>query len=108
MKLHISKYGLQYKTPRKVELPEAHQVMACMAWIILFTTKTKTIRPTRSSYGYKHGVENATGIYISNGAFIEAARRTGYNMTQIRGGPNAHFNMSLQRGYDMYNKKVVR
>lgn len=40
----------------------------------------KSIRP-RSSYGWKHVMENDTGEYVSNGAFVAAAISLGYKHT---------------------------
>jgi hypothetical protein len=43
------------------------------AWIRANMVPRNTIILGRSSYGLKHDVERAVGIYITNGAFIAAA-----------------------------------
>ena len=80
------------------------QVRLCCDWLQTFGRKTKTIRRQRSSYGYKHEVErwaSSSGkhVYISNGAFIVAAKRAGYTIEQADHAlsPNAFFNLAVAR-----------
>lgn len=96
--------------------PNEIEIEACRRWLRLYATPTKTIRRKHGSYGYKHKVEAWTRttnrefhqvdprgrawvgeyLYISNGAFIEAAHREGYRFEPCSpGSPNAFFNFSL-------------
>ena len=81
---------------------DKEEIKICQKYIKLFATRTKTIRPKHTSYVYKHSVErwlhqDGDFRHISNGAFIEAARRLGYEVkSSYRGSENAHFNMSIK------------
>ncbi len=98
--------------------PNEEEVRTCQSWIRLHCTPTKTIRPTRGSYGLKHDVERWTEsmgekwtqvdpwgrtwssnyIYVSNGAFIVAMQREGYRVErQDWGSINAYFNASYRK-----------
>jgi hypothetical protein len=57
----------------------------------------------RTSYGFKHDVENACGIYISNGAFIMAALIMGFSHKRS-GKKNACFNFNE----DSFRKNLER
>jgi len=55
----------------------------------------KTIYIGRTSYSYKHTVENYIHHYISNGMFIAAALACGYKMERCGiNSPNSFFAMS--------------
>jgi hypothetical protein len=56
--------------------------------------KTKTMNPHHSSYRLKHLAENATGDYVSNGAFIAAAIHMGFPFTIVEGSANVDFGIS--------------
>ena len=79
--------------------PNPKQVAICREWLALFAIHTKTIRPRRCSYEYKHDVERWTEKrgpreYIANGAFIAAAVAEGYRLKPTSdGSPNAYFNL---------------
>ena len=81
------------------------EVAVCRRWIILNAGHTRRIQRRESSYSYKHRVESECGDYISNEAFIEAARSLGYHTVPCGpASPNRYFNMSLpkwkQEGYN--------
>lgn len=89
---------------RAKSAPSEAQVAICSEWLKLYATPTKTIRKQNTSYGLKHVVEDWTCAvnkshnrgYVSNGAFIEAARRAGYRIEQTDWmSPNAYFNMKV-------------
>jgi hypothetical protein len=84
------------------ELPDECEVSRAIAWLEEWADFLKTFNPRiQSSYGLKHYAENWTGDYVSNGAFIEAARRLGYQIKPSDyGSPNATFNMSVKRYSD--------
>lgn len=112
-------------TTATIEDPAEDEIDACLLWMKAFASPTKTLRPRSFSYSLKHVVESWTRgeprvvgkwsgdgrcenldpwgrkwlgdyMYISNGAFIEAARRAGYRVKRASpGSPNAIFNMKL-------------
>ncbi|MGC3997485.1 MAG: hypothetical protein QM767_08310 [Anaeromyxobacter sp.] len=62
--------------------PPRKEVEFCKAYIETCLNRTRGIRCTRTSYGYKHDVEHwvedrGSHEYISNGAFIQAALELG-------------------------------
>ena len=83
--------------PRPGAWLSAEQIAICCAYLSRFAKPTKTIRRKRSSYGWKHVVEGWAGTYISNGAFMVAARILGYRLERIGGGPNAWLNLSTRQ-----------
>jgi hypothetical protein len=119
----ITSYGL-YPAARGAgaadpcDVPDEGQISKCQEWLRLHAERTKTVRRRRSSYAYKHHVECWTRtpgtrfkqldpwgrkwtseyFYVSNGAFIEAARREGYRVVQTdSGSPNAYFDFQVPR-----------
>jgi len=83
--------------PRPGAYLSVEQVAICCAYLKRFAKPTKTIRRKRSSYGWKHVVEGWAGTYISNGAFMVAARALGYRLKRIGAEPNAWLNLALRR-----------
>jgi hypothetical protein len=82
--------------------PQEDEVNMCMAWIQLHARKTTDVRRRHTSWGFIKAVFYWTRTLpggefpVSNGAFIEAARRLGYEIRQHRkDSPNACFNMSF-------------
>lgn len=82
--------------------PDESEIEVCTAWLRKFADPTPRIRRKHTSYGLKHAVERWTAReqgtrgYVSNGAFIEAARRLGYRIEPTSpGSPNAFFNIEL-------------
>jgi hypothetical protein len=82
------------------------QVELCRLWLRMYGTHTASINHRISSYGLKHRVTaalkyrvtSAHGAYVTNGAFIVAARLEGYRVErQQNGGPNALFNIYVKR-----------
>ncbi|RSN48287.1 hypothetical protein [Actinomadura sp. WAC 06369] len=67
-------------------------VMETAAWLRENITPIKT--PTVGSYGMKHVMEHATGVYVTNGEFIAAALIAGYTFKYTV--PNVLFGMSAR------------
>ncbi len=86
--LHRSRY------PKCDAQTKSDEVNAAKDWIKHRFWERKTINCNRSSYGLKHDMESETGIYVSNGSFIEAAMLLGYRMKPDY--PNCFFNMSIK------------
>lgn len=56
-----------------MDIEHEKQVQICTEWLRKYTRPALTYT-TSTSYGFKHIVERWAGSYISNDAFIEAAR----------------------------------
>lgn len=74
------------------------EVAACADWIKL-QKPIASINQRRSSYAYKHLVENwfanrGNSLYVSNGCFIAAAIGLGFKHDGPRESPNVRFNFS--------------
>ena len=78
--------------------PNPAEVQLARAWIARFGTRLKHANQW-SSYGFKHWVEEWTGTYCGNGAFILAAHKAGYVVVSsgLRQDPNASFNMGIAK-----------
>ena len=91
--------GWDYEPTRHpLKLSHMGEVRACIQWLRLNGTKTKTIRTKYTSYSYKHFVERSTsgklcGQYVSNGCFCASALLLGYNYKVSENGVNLYFNM---------------
>src|SRR5262249_7539278 len=82
--------------------PDRDQVDICKMFIEQVCEPTKTIQRDRGSYGWKHDVESwADGagehVYISNGAFIQAAHELGIRIKPDGSGINADLALRLQK-----------
>lgn len=81
--------------------PNEKEIALATKWIETFAQHRKTINRREFSYGLKHSVETWTWEttdnreYVSNGAFIVAALRAGYDLHAR--GINAFFDMSVVR-----------
>lgn len=64
----------------------AQQVECALTYL-----RTHRIPKGAGSYGMKHRAENASGQYVSNGAFIVAAILTGYQIQRDDNSPNCGF-----------------
>lgn len=92
------RFEREYGKPFDGKPPEEGQVRLCMEWLKRFARPRKTVNYRIGSYGLKHCVEGWDGDYVSNGAFIEAAYRLGFEI--IQGGPlspNAGFRLSFDK-----------
>ncbi|MEU5756843.1 hypothetical protein [Streptomyces sp. NPDC047829] len=69
---------------------EEHLVAETALWLRDHVTPIKT--PTANSYGVKHLIHNATGVYMHNGVFIASALIVGYPFRYDE--PNVLFGMS--------------
>jgi hypothetical protein len=77
------------------EPPSEKEVQTCLRWLAKYAEPSDQWGRS-TSYGYKHDVETWAGDYVTNGAFIEAAQRAGYEWK--RDGPrspNAVFKMRV-------------
>jgi hypothetical protein len=89
--------------PENMTEPDREQIAACRAWLREFAIATAAIRRRRSSYAYKHDVEdwaraNEHALYVSNGAFIVAAIAEGVRVERaIEAGLNAVFAFRVRR-----------
>jgi hypothetical protein len=84
-------------------LPDPREVTVCKAFITWFGKPRKTINGSVSSYGLKHAAERWSGSrggipYVSNGAFIVAAREMNIPMKPCRPGSlNVYFALGWKR-----------
>lgn len=90
----------KWRTQKRQESPIEAQVQLCIDWIQTYGIRTKTVRKKRGSYGWKHVIERKTGLYVSNGAFLEAANRLGFTIKPLGTGPNALLNITVDRKYE--------
>lgn len=61
-------------------------------WAERFQVKPmKTLNRKRTSYGWKHLVEDWAGEYVSNESFIEAMHQLGFNSKPASDTPNFYF-----------------
>lgn len=78
---------------------DAEQVAICRVWLRHHARPLKTVSNSRSSYNYKHDVEewleHKQGLrsYVANGAFIAAAQAEGYRVRSV--GINALFDFNV-------------
>lgn len=80
------------------EAPDEGQVALCLDWLRRYARHRKTANTSIGSYGLKHAVERWAGTYISNGAFIEAARHVGAGIVPVGPlSPNAWFRLAYDR-----------
>jgi len=78
--------------------PQEQQVVLCVEWLLQYATPRKTANLKIGSYGLKHIVENWAKTYISNGAFILAARRQGVKIVPNNpNSPNAYSCLNYAR-----------
>ena len=71
------------------------------AIIFLKECTTPSVRKRFSSYVLKHAAEKYTGLYVGNGAFIEAALRLGYRVLPVDPiSPNALIYLRLTKNYE--------
>ena len=107
MTYNIVKFGLvsdfwrQHPTKQEVpdlESPDEEQVAICTTWLKVHAKSRKTVnnRPGFGSYSLKHMVEHEVEQHVTNGAFILAVYRLGYEVIPdgLR-NPNAHFKASF-------------
>lgn len=66
---------------------------AACAWLEN-QSKTDTLNLKHDSYGLKHALERATGLYVAHGTFIAAAIHMGFVCEQVPGTMSARFCMS--------------
>ncbi len=93
------KYGV-----REQEAPPRDHVDDCKEWLLKYAKK-KHLPEGRclNSYYLKHVVEEATGHYVTNGAFIQAAIELGFNYSRII-GPNAFFHLEIRLPEDEWRR----
>ena len=82
--------------------PDAGEMERARKFLALFGRKTAAISTKHSSYGLKHTAEKLDG-YISNGAFIQAAKKLGYKIRPLGPGSlNVCLNITISRGVEHY------
>lgn len=89
-----------FRAERFVDAPEPYQVEVCEQWIAKNAHKVKNVVRDRNSYSLKHTVERTMEhlVYVSNGAFIQAAVNLGYTVYVEPNAPtNCYFNMSIPK-----------
>lgn len=100
------------------EAVDSAQVEACRTWLRCRAVTSARLNKRVGSYSLKHRVEEESRepgvvhhqidphgrawagayLYVSNGAFIEAARLEGYRVQPCApGSPNAFFNLTIRR-----------
>lgn len=84
--------GLPKNKEHSLKFSEAH-VEICARWLRECAVPVARVVDFRTSYYLKHVVEWWCKKYVSNDAFIEAARRAGYRIEMS--GPNAYLNLKV-------------
>ena len=79
--------------------PITREIAEAEDWIRERCWPRKTWNPLASSYGLKHIMEEETGIYVTNGAFIQAAINSGYKIELIH-EPNVSINMGIKSNHN--------
>lgn len=74
----MQRYQAKIKEGQQSLLNELDAINKCVEWLA-DVAKTKTLNRKRTSYDYKHIVEEDIG-YLSNGAFIVAAILAGFTV----------------------------
>ncbi len=108
----LTRWGNYIKVKEKDETDfnfDLENINFCIRYIKFFYKKTKNINYNRTSYGYKHDMEDVRKLmypnknsYISNGEFIIACMWIGYKFKFKNDCINANFNIKLDN--DFYNK----
>jgi hypothetical protein len=95
----LTEIGFVIKDPydqKDYREPNQEEISICEKWINKYCKIIKRTNSDAFSYSLKHKVEEWSKQYISNGAFISAAIKLGYEYIVCGNkGPNAIFNMSL-------------
>jgi hypothetical protein len=105
----IADTGLVRKTaydPEQHKVPSKDEVRLCINFIETCITKTPKFSSSKTadndSYHLKNATESWFDQYVSNGAFILAAKRLGFRMEPE--APNARFNMEKQASIESCRK----
>ena len=77
---------------------------ACL--LLMSVSKTKMLNRNHTSYGLKHVLERAAGVYVANGIAIAALIATGYQI-KAHHGINALFNMG-EGGYKALDRRRLK
>lgn len=77
MNLYISEIGISKSKPKDKDIPKKDQVAFCKN-ILRFVIEKRKFSHSSTSYSYKHILEKSFERgYLTNGAFIQAARELG-------------------------------
>lgn len=92
--------------------PVACEIAGAEAWIKERCWPRKTWNPDWSSYGLKHIMEEENGLYVTNGAFIQAAINLGYKIKPFN-NLNVAINIGIKSNHnrqywDLENEDCVR
>lgn len=71
-----------------------NEVRLCYEWLTLCERRKRINEDIPDSYGLKHRLENDTGMYVSNGAFIAATIIAGIPYRKYNRYPNIHLALS--------------
>lgn len=95
MSFYIKSNGITSKEPEQNDLPNLTEIEFCKS-ILSLLSENKGIHRGSTSYGYKHILErHFKGGYISNGAFIQAAKDLGFSVErEDNSSLNAYFKFS--------------
>lgn len=92
-KIILGAEGLNGKNPISPE-----EIKICESWIQKHIETQKTINKKQGSYSLKEMVEKENDVYISNGAFIQAAINLNYKYQKShRSEKNVFFDMKLKK-----------
>jgi hypothetical protein len=107
----IDANGLRCGRDGVKRIPDEKEIKTAEAWIKTCCRPMKTINRKFSSYGLKHRAEDWGALmnkhfntnifepYVSNGAFIQAAKNLGYSPYPVDfNNPNAYFRMAVRCG----------
>ena len=75
--------------------PERATIDVCKLALSEIKVFRKTANENITSYGIKHHIEKAFGVYLSNGALIQAALELGLQV-QLMEGPNVYFHVGTK------------
>jgi len=84
-----------YEPEKDFDNKDSEEIAVCIKWITDYCEELKHINKKVSSYNLKHLVERESGIYISNGSFIQAAINVGLKI--LPDIPNAFFNLKIKQ-----------
>lgn len=92
---------------KRREMLESHVEVFHRCCLLLDSVpKTVSINRRHGSYGLKHVLERALGMYVANGIAIAALIATGYRIKPI-GEVNVNFNMG-EGGYNALSKLALK
>jgi hypothetical protein len=105
-RLCLNGYDGQGTEEKRREMLESHVEVFYRCCVLLESVnKSMTFNRHHDSYGLKHVLERALGMYVANGIAIAALVATGYAIVSS-GGVNVRFNMS-ERDYKSLSNMAI-